>query len=850
MRIEKVHIQAFGPFADCTLTLAPCMTVVFGTNESGKSTWHAALYAALCGSRRGKGQPKAEDKDFEQRHRPWDGDSWVVGGVISLQDGRRIELRHDLGGKVDCRATELTFGRDVSDQIIWEGSPDGSRWLGLDRRAFLATACVSQAHILDVLQDANALQTHLQRAAATAGADATAAAAVSAFEAAIIIRRAAELEQRVHRARELHESLAGKSVPDLFGDDALAQSVAAKLQAWSEMPKLPTLTGPTATELRAELEALPAVPEGDLEPDQEVVEARDTYEGARQALEIHLSSQPAAPATRPTTVSPEALRELARELETPKPVVDAALEARREAAQWRVSRLASGSAAMLWALALVITGLTAAFLSYRFLGVAAIILALSLGAWSILRSSARMRALEELRAADGALGAQAHALDEFGRHRQAASDRANALQLPAEPARLRQLANEVEEQLAAQRALQQWEANHVSLREKRDQAEHRMRGALTARRGSSEGAVMAGFAAYLRECGERDKQARGAARRPDLERQMRAREAAEDGAAADHRRCEQAEAELREVASRCEVAGVNDAELATRLREWLDRRSAALMQREAHVHKLAQLESLLEGATLEELGAWSTELRRQADELSSQVAPELLAAIELDSDPDSKLRRLRDDTTDSARRANQAAGQVKILAERLPTVPEAEEEQALAETELARVGALDETINLTRHFVQKAQERVHKDIAPVLAGTLKKWLPRITGGRYQDAIVDPASLNVKVSGASRLWREASLLSHGTGEQVYLLLRMAMVEHLTKQGEVCPLILDDVTVQCDTPRTIAIMEMLQQLSRERQVIVFSQEDDVRTWARANFEEPQDGLEVLDAAQVPA
>ncbi len=78
----------------------------------------------------------------------------------------------------------------------------------------------------------------------------------------------------------------------------------------------------------------------------------------------------------------------------------------------------------------------------------------------------------------------------------------------------------------------------------------------------------------------------------------------------------------------------------------------------------------------------------------------------------------------------------------------------------------------------------------------------------------------------------------------------MVEHLTKQGEVCPLILDDVTVQCDTPRTIAIMEMLQQLSRERQVIVFSQEDDVRTWARANFEEPQDGLEVLDAAQVPA
>jgi hypothetical protein len=87
-------------------------------------------------------------------------------------------------------------------------------------------------------------------------------------------------------------------------------------------------------------------------------------------------------------------------------------------------------------------------------------------------------------------------------------------------------------------------------------------------------------------------------------------------------------------------------------------------------------------------------------------------------------------------------------------------------------------------------ERVHKDIASVLARTLKGWLPRITGGRYHDVIVDPTILNVRVAGASRLWREASLLSHGTSEQVYLLLRMAMVEHLTKEDEVCPLIPDD------------------------------------------------------------
>ena len=49
MRIESVTAHAFGPFVDETLDLARGMTVIYGPNESGKSTWHAALYAGLCG---------------------------------------------------------------------------------------------------------------------------------------------------------------------------------------------------------------------------------------------------------------------------------------------------------------------------------------------------------------------------------------------------------------------------------------------------------------------------------------------------------------------------------------------------------------------------------------------------------------------------------------------------------------------------------------------------------------------------------------------------------------------------------------------------------------------------------
>ena len=166
MRIESVTAHAFGPFVEETLGLAQGMTVIHGPNESGKSTWHAALYVGLCGMRRGPGQ-RGEDREFTDRHRPWAGDDWEVSEIMELEDGRRIELHHDLDGKVDCQARDADLGRDYSNEIIHEGAPDGARWLGLDRKSFLSTACVRQADIQLVMEQAPALQDELQRAAAT-----------------------------------------------------------------------------------------------------------------------------------------------------------------------------------------------------------------------------------------------------------------------------------------------------------------------------------------------------------------------------------------------------------------------------------------------------------------------------------------------------------------------------------------------------------------------------------------------------------------------------------------------------------------------------------------------------------
>ena len=64
MRFERVVAHAFGRLVGEELELEPGMTVVYGPNEAGKSTWHDAFYIGLRGMRRGKGQPRREDREL------------------------------------------------------------------------------------------------------------------------------------------------------------------------------------------------------------------------------------------------------------------------------------------------------------------------------------------------------------------------------------------------------------------------------------------------------------------------------------------------------------------------------------------------------------------------------------------------------------------------------------------------------------------------------------------------------------------------------------------------------------------------------------------------------------------
>jgi DNA repair protein SbcC/Rad50 len=229
-----------------------------------------------------------------------------------------------------------------------------------------------------------------------------------------------------------------------------------------------------------------------------------------------------------------------------------------------------------------------------------------------------------------------------------------------------------------------------------------------------------------------------------------------------------------------------------------------------------------------------------------------MAAID-SSVAEHELPRLRDEFREASELVARRAQLAESEAAKLKGVAEAEAELEAAQTEFIRVASLDATLQTTIEFLKEAQQKVYESIAPIPTKTLEDWLPRVAvsvsddrvEARYNDAYVDPEGLAVRVRRDSGQWRNADLLSAGTKEQIYLLLRVALTEHLVKDGEIVPLLLDEVTAQCDSARRRAVLELLLELSHERQIVLFTHEDSVHEWATVNL--PAEAVQTLSPVE---
>ena len=258
---------------------------------------------------------------------------------------------------------------------------------------------------------------------------------------------------------------------------------------------------------------------------------------------------------------------------------------------------------------------------------------------------------------------------------------------------------------------------------------------------------------------------------------------------------------------------------------------------------------MLGDASLDELGQIAAELTETARSFSASVAPEMLAEASKRGATESEIAELSSKVEKKKLDRQRSLGEIEEFRSTLPDLAQAHEALTAANAERDRVEQLDSILEKTINYLKAAEDRIHRDLAPVLQQGVLQKLSQVTGGRYVDCRVNPETLTVEVSGRDRPWRPATNLSHGTAEQIYLLLRLALTRHLGKPGEPCPLILDDPVGASDEDRRNVLLETLLTISDECQVIVFTHDKDVWEWAKGSLTTPRSQLEHLDAAGVP-
>ena len=131
-----------------------------------------------------------------------------------------------------------------------------------------------------------------------------------------------------------------------------------------------------------------------------------------------------------------------------------------------------------------------------------------------------------------------------------------------------------------------------------------------------------------------------------------------------------------------------------------------------------------------------------------------------------------------------------------------------------------DAISLALDTLRSADEEIQRRFSPELGRVASGYMSAVTGGRYADVLINrDFSAMTRVSDDA-VSRSAEYLSAGTLDIMYLAVRLAVCELALPEGEPCPLILDDALVNLDDERLEQAMKLLNEIARERQVILFS------------------------------
>lgn len=275
-------------------------------------------------------------------------------------------------------------------------------------------------------------------------------------------------------------------------------------------------------------------------------------------------------------------------------------------------------------------------------------------------------------------------------------------------------------------------------------------------------------------------------------------------------------------------------EAASGMRDELDRQREALITGSGLAGEAAMAQAIQDGLKLTELDDECLKLTIELEAgLPEGAISEMDALLEecdeeeLKSRFDSEARRL-EGLKDKQRELLEQRG--KRIGE-LERLMQSERKQRLLEEREMAVSALEADmdrygmLSTAKALIEATRRKYEKERQPAVLRNASAFMERLTDGKYRRVLAEPGRSSIELETMEYGRLDSSMLSRGTVEQLYLAMRLALAAEVSG-GSDLPLLLDDLFVNFDRNRLRAAANLVSELSRTRQVLLFTCHEHVR------------------------
>ena len=153
------------------------------------------------------------------------------------------------------------------------------------------------------------------------------------------------------------------------------------------------------------------------------------------------------------------------------------------------------------------------------------------------------------------------------------------------------------------------------------------------------------------------------------------------------------------------------------------------------------------------------------------------------------------------------------------TITDTLQKKEKIEAELAN--ALSEwlTYMYTEEILNRAQAAYESGRQPQIMKQANTFLSAMTRGKYALRISEDGK-DIGIVDSEHRVKEAKIWSSGTGDQVFLAIRLAMALSFGEQLEPLPIVLDDIFVPFDEERQRETLRFLMELGKTQQIFLFT------------------------------